>query len=75
MDLQGAETLLQRLPDFLLDLFLRFGGLSFSQYFLLFQLLLEFLDPLLERLDLLLDRCIVGQRAAADTCEEEQCAE
>ena len=72
VDLQRAETLLQGLADFLFDVFLRFGHLSLGQRLLLFQLLLEFLDPLLHRLDLFQNRRIVGQCAAAGARDEEQ---
>ena len=66
VDLQRAEALLQGLADFFFDVFLRLGRLSLGQRLLLFQLLLELLDPLLERLDLLQNRGIVGQCAAAE---------
>ena len=75
VDLQRAETLLQRLADFVFDVFLGFGHLSLGQRLLLFQLLLEFLDPFLHRLDLFQNRRIVGQCAAAGACDEEQRAQ
>jgi hypothetical protein len=75
VDIKRAETLLQGFADFLLDVFLRFGGLSFGQHFLLFQLLLEFLDALLEGLDLFENRCSIGQCAAAAHRDEEQRAQ
>jgi hypothetical protein len=65
MQRQGAETVSKRLLNFFVDLFFRFGGLSFSQRLLLFQLLFEFFDALLEGLDLFENRCRIGQCAAA----------
>jgi len=53
VDLKRAETLLQGLPDGFLDLLFGFGGLFLCQSLLFRQFLLELLDALLERLDLL----------------------
>ena len=75
VNLQRSETLLQGLTDFLFDVFLRFGHLPLSQRFLLFQLLLEFLDAFLEGLELFENRSVVGQCAAAAHRDEEQRAQ